>query len=196
MKLTFLIKGLSCSILAALLLTLIPTKEIYSMDSHPSDLHNHNHKLIENLSFFLSSCNEYISDHMLEKEVFSGRDFNAFIETYYGISESFTDQAKEISKGLTATGITISEDPNTREGLQAIFNYLLSPIEERIELGEEEYNGNKNCYTVYVTAHQSCLIDGVLDGIFDRMNTSVGSSFMNCIRITASDFSQCVGQNK
>ena len=150
--------------------------------------------LVENLTFFLSSSNEYLSDHMLDKDFFSARDYNNFVSLYYGVPEDFTKKAGKIQRAIEKVARSIDADPNTRLGIGSVLNHLFGPIDSRIDMEGELSPEQLTCWNEYARTHQACLIDAIVDGAFKSLNASVGASFFNCLNSAVGDFSDCMSE--
>ena len=166
-----------------LFLLTLSTQSIYA--------NNHDNGIKEMVNF-LTSVNAYLYDNAEKDRLYSPADFNNFVNEYYGDRETYMTSAKAIQGLLERNAEILGQDMNTEEGVNEILNHILLSKEERLERFEGLDPAQSDCHHAYIGEHQSCMVNAIMDGLFERVNASVGASYFNCQFKTSGKFFDCI----
>lgn len=147
------------------------------------------------LSRVLIAVNKLLLDEMHSDEDISGMDFNDMVVREFGSSRRYLNFASEIQKNIDKLGSAIMVDTDSREGLKSVLTLVFGEKESRIDWKGEmakENSESRLCLEEYISAHQDCLIRGILSGLFQMGDLSLGANFANCIRAELMHFDRCV----
>ena len=164
---------------------------IFAMNGLYALSHKHDNGIKEMVNF-LTSVNAYLYDNAEKDRLYSPADFNNFVNEYYGDRETYLTSAKAIQGLLERNAEILGQDMNTEEGLNEILNHILLSKEERLERFEGLDPAQSDCHHAYIGEHQSCMVNAIMDGLFERVNASVGASYFNCQFKTSGKFFDCI----
>ncbi|TVQ44790.1 MAG: hypothetical protein EA362_09505 [Saprospirales bacterium] len=147
---------------------------------------------IKEMVNFLTSVNSYLYENAEKERLYSPADFNVFIAEYYGDRETYLASAEIIQGLLERNAELLGLDMNSESGLNEILNHILLSKKERLERFEGLDPDQTECHQAYIRQHQKCMLDAIMDGLFERVNASVGASLFNCQFKSSSKFFDCI----
>lgn len=135
---------------------------------------------IKDLVVFLTSVNSYLYKTAMDKSVYTPAHFSDFIVEHYEDRDSYGVSIRKIQMLLNDNARLLGVDAESEEGMNAVINHILLSKEDRLKRFEGLDKNDAVCHLDYIKEHQHCLLSAVLDGLFERVNATVGAGFLNC----------------
>jgi hypothetical protein len=140
---------------------------------------------------YLTHVNRYLQETKLETDFYTPASYTSFVSKYYGGRAGFEADVAHVHQLIEDNTKLLGLDKNLSEDMDQVLNHLLWSVDKRLA----EFQGleeNNDCQRSYIIHHQECLNSAIIDGLFERMNASVGAAFLNCLSKASDKLFDCL----